>query len=58
MDALNNFIYVVSGQVGSEHVVIKAFRSYEAAVAFKTECDARWADKGWRHFISPTIVEG
>lgn len=57
MDALNNLVYVVSGQAGTEHVVCQVFRSYEKALAYKDICDKRWFDKGWRHFITVSHVE-
>lgn len=57
MDALNNLVYVVSGQAGSEHVVCKVFSTFEAATAYKEKCDADWGPKGWQHFITILSVE-
>ena len=58
MDALNNpLIYVVSSQAGETHIVHRVFRSYEQALACKDEYDAKWADKGFKHFIIVTFLE-
>lgn len=58
MDALNinTPIYVVSGQAGTEHVVIKAFLTYDAARIFMDEQDKKWSDKGWKHFITCSFL--
>ena len=47
MDALNNLVYVVSGQAGDEHTVLR-----EAAVAYKEKADAEWGPRGWTHFLT------
>lgn len=59
MDALiNPLIYVVSTQAPCEtHIVNRAFRSYERALACKEEYDAKWADKGFKHFITVTSLD-
>lgn len=52
MDALNNLVYVVSGQAGDEHTVLRVFSAYEAAVAYKEKADAEWGPRGWTHFLT------
>ena len=61
MDVLNNTqpsVYVVSGQAGGEHTVLRVFSTYEAAVAYKEKNDAEWGPRGWEHFITVLFVEG
>lgn len=61
MDALNNtfpLVYVVSGQAGGEHTVLRAFSTFEAATAYKEKADAEWCPRGWTHFITSLYLEG
>ena len=61
MDALNNtfpLVYVVSGQAGGEHTVLRVFSTFEAATAYKEKADAEWGPRGWEHFITILSVEG